>query len=111
MSTKKLDEYRELYSEYIELSVKLHNYNQTLIKTKGYDTAKACKRTMKEMKYLLHFMEKLVDGVRKEHLGIWREEVASRKIIKPDGSVKFRRPPKKRKQKNGNNNRTTTKTV
>lgn len=110
MSTSKLDEYRELYSKYIEHSITLHNYNQSFILNKGRTTAAHCKRSMKEMKYLLHYLEKLVGAVRKEHLGLWREEVAKKKAIKTDGSVKFRRGKRKGKS-NGNNNSTTTKTV
>jgi len=112
MSTEKIDEYRRLYSEYISLSVDLHNYHLSFLKYKGGETGRSCKRTIKKMRKILYYMDKINFFVRREHLDNWKAEVESRKTIQPDGTIKVKRKtPYKRKAKNGNNNNTATKIV
>ncbi len=112
MSTEILDEYLRLYSEYISLSVNLHNYNQSFLKHKGGPTSRTCRRTIKQMREILYHMDKLVYKVRREHLDNWKEEVASRKTVMPDGRIKRKRKtPNKRKSKNGYDNSTTKTTI
>jgi len=110
MSTEILIQYKNLYSEYIDLSVKLHNYHLSYLKYKGKETSRLCKRTIKQMRKLLYHMDKLNFQVRREHLDAWKAEVESRKTILPDGTIKVKRKPNKRKLKDGNNS-TTTKTI
>ena len=52
MSTEILIQYKNLYSEYIDLSVKLHNYHLSYLKYKGKETSRLCKRTIKQMRKL-----------------------------------------------------------
>lgn len=88
MSTEKLEEYRKLYSEYIDLSVDLHNYHLSFLEYKGKMTSRACKRTIKKMREVLYHMDKLVYQVRMEHLKLWHEEVEKIKTYNPDGTVR-----------------------
>ncbi|NDG31813.1 hypothetical protein EB118_17295 [bacterium] len=105
MSTEKLDQYKKLYSEYIELSVDLHNYHQSFLKYQGKKTGLCCKRAIKSMRKVLYDMEKLNIEVRVEFIKNWRADVESRKIKLPDGTIKRKR------KKNGQFERTITKTV
>jgi hypothetical protein len=64
MLTENLERYKQLYSEYIELSIELHNYQQAFFVTLGqtprvhvvkawYKMGKICKE-MKKLSLLVH---------------------------------------------------------
>jgi len=111
MSTEKLDAYLELYSKYISLSVDLHNYHLINLRTKGVHSSVQLRSTLLEMRKTVDEMKKLVYLVRREYLDNWKEEVKTRKALRPDGTVRRYNYPKKGKKKNGNNNESTTKTI
>jgi len=111
MSTEKLDQYLELYSNYIEENVNLHNYNLSFLKYKGGPTLQLCRRAIRNMRKTLYHMSKLLPEVKKEDTANWRADVDRRRVTLPDGTTKVRRVYKKKGKLNGQHNITTTKTV
>ena len=99
MSTEKIDEFKRLYSEYVDLNVKLHNYHLAFSIHKGVGTAGELKKVLKLIRKILLQMDKITLSVRREHLDNWRADVSARKIIRPDGSIlRKRKTPNKRKK-------------
>ncbi len=88
MSTEKLEEYKKLYSEYVNLNVELHNYHLSFLHRSSKPNSQVCKRTIKKMRLLLYSMEKMIYRVRDEFIESWREEIAEIKVFHPDGRVR-----------------------
>ncbi len=88
MSTEKIEEYQKLYSEYLNLSVELHNYHLNFLAYKGKTTSRACRRTIRKMRELLYHMDKVIYKARMEHMEIWHKEVEKIKTYNPDGTVR-----------------------
>lgn len=109
MSTDQVLKYRELYSKYIELSLNLHNYHQSYLKLYTKKTAKEIRNTIRDLRIVLHEMLKLNPLVTREQLDIWKAEVANRKEIRPDGTVKLKR--NKNVKRNNLNLRSTQNTI
>jgi hypothetical protein len=68
MLTENLERYKQLYSEYIELSIELHNYQQAFLATLGQVPREKVGSAWYRMGKLCKEMKKLARLVHRDHL-------------------------------------------
>jgi hypothetical protein len=102
MSLNYLEEYKKLYSKYIELAVNLHNYHRVFITRTGLDTGMRLRRQIRDMrkieKTMIEVSRKAYAQVRETR----KEMIAARKIVLAE-KARLRKLQKEEKQNVGNN--------
>ena len=107
MSEEHMTRYRELYSEYIERAVNLHNYHQVFITHVGYDSGLA---VIKNLRAMVKLEKDLIRTCRKAY----REHKQNVKDMKQREKEEYlawkkantRPRGRPKKEKNNVNNRT-----
>jgi len=98
MSNKYLDRYKELYSEYIERAVNLHNYHKSFISVASYDIGLQVRKQLRAMVSLEKEMLKISRLAYQERLRLVREQRREEKAYKKANPQK--RGPKPKGTKN-----------
>jgi|APCry1669189369_1035219.scaffolds.fasta_scaffold190021_1 hypothetical protein len=70
MSTPKLDEYKRLYSEFIDIAVEYHNRHNDYIKKISNDGMTDLNRSMRKLRRLAVDINKAIPEVYREHKNI-----------------------------------------
>lgn len=102
MSTEKLDEYKRLYSEYIELAVTVHNYHNVFMHNVGIESGKAVRTSLSKMILIEKRLVQLSKAAHREKLENIKEERALLKIKR--ANARERKMPKGRPKGTGNGN-------
>lgn len=99
MSNEKFEEYLELYSKYVDLTVKLHNYHYTYIKHRGFETSIRLRTTIRNIHKLTREMRKVCLASYKEHRINEKQRVKQERL---DKRAKKLAKTNKRNNKNEN---------
>lgn len=70
MSTPKLDEYKRLHSEFIDVAVEYHNRHNDFIKKISNDGMIDLNRSMRKLKKIADEMHQVIPEVYREHRNI-----------------------------------------
>lgn len=100
MSSKKVEELRAIYSEYIAQSVRLHNNLLAFTKSKGIDTGIAFRGSIRKIRKLENDMVRLSKEIHNEYKEERKEMRARLKEIRKQKPRKI--PVHKGKLKNDN---------
>lgn len=101
MSDDRLKEYLELYSKYVDLSVKLHNYHYDYVKYRGFDTSTRLRSVMRKIAVLQKHMRKACLASYREHRQNHRQKMNEQRLEQQ--ARKLARLEKK-ENKNGKDN-------
>ena len=96
MSPNYLEEYKELYSKYIELAVNLHNYPRVFITRTGLDTSVLLRRQLRAMRKIEHTMIELSRKAYKQVRETRKEMIEAKKIVLEE-KTRLRKLQKKEK--------------
>jgi hypothetical protein len=96
MSPNYLEEYKELYSKYIELAVNLHNYHRVFITRTGLDTSVLLRRQLRAMRKIEHTMIELSRKAYKQVRETRKEMIEAKKIVLEE-KTRLRKLQKKEK--------------
>jgi hypothetical protein len=97
MSVDYMQQYRDLYSKYIEHSVALHNYHRTFITYTGYETGIILRRHIRAIRKIEHEM---IEVSRKAYRQVREQKKANAEAKK---ALKKTKKEKKNVDNNGSN--------
>ena len=112
MLNNKLEDYKKLYSKYVEHAVNLHNYHYTFSNFVGYQPGLGVKKSIRNMIRILRELRKAADQTYREEKRIVKEMKNQERLDRLKARLESKSIPKQKKERrNGNNKSATTKTI
>lgn len=111
MSNEKMQKYKDLYSQYIDYAVKLHNYHQVFMNHIGLESGKAVRTSLRNMARLERELQKASLEAYKEHRQNVKDQASQRRAERAWRKANPKKMGRPKKDVKNDNNKSTTGTI